>query len=314
MLSQFNTYNLMKLYSTIACFFLLINLANAQQDPQFSQNMFNRLPVNAGFSGTKGSICGTAIGRSQWMGFEGAPKTFVLAVDAPVKVLKGGVGLTIMSDAIGVENNVFAKVSYAYHLKLKNSAVLGLGIDLGMMNKQLGGGLTPLQADDPSIPTSKVSGTVFDAGFGAYYVSKTFYAGISSTHLPQSTFNLSTFQYQSRRHYYIMAGYNYQLPNPDLVLIPSVFIKNAATTQFDVNCNVHYKNKYWGGVSYRLQDAVIVMIGANVWKDLRLGLAYDVNTSKLNPYNNGTLEFMLNYCMKIERPVTRQVYRNVRYL
>ena len=111
-----------------------------------------------------------------------------------------------------------------------------------------------------------------------------------------------------------MAGYNYQLPNPDLVLIPSVFIKNAATTQFDVNCNVHYKNKYWGGVSYRLQDAVIVMIGANVWKDLRLGLAYDVNTSKLNPYNNGTLEFMLNYCMKIERPVTRQVYRNVRYL
>jgi len=304
----------MKILSTITGVFLLVFTANAQQDPQFSQNMFNRLPVNAGYAGTKGSICGTAIGRSQWMGFEGAPRTFVLALDAPIKVLKGGLGLTVMSDAIGVENNVFAKLAYSYHLKFKDGGVLGLGVDFGMMNKQLGGGLQPLQAGDNSIPTQAVSGTVFDAGFGAYYSSSKFYAGLSSTHLPQSTFNMSTFQYQSRRHYYLMAGYNYQLANPNLMLVPSIFIKNAATTQFDINCNVHYKNKYWGGLSYRLQDAVIVMVGANVWKDLRLGLAYDINTSKLNPYNNGTLEFMLNYCFKVEKPVVRQRSVTVRYL
>jgi type IX secretion system PorP/SprF family membrane protein len=287
--------------------------ASAQQDPQFSQNMFNRLPVNPGYAGVSGSICGTALGRSQWLGFDGAPRTFVLAVDAPVKVAKGGVGITLMQDAIGVESSVAARVGYAYHLPL-SGGTLGIGIDLGMINKTLGQGLKPLQENDPSIPANGAGATVLDAGFGVYFSNDQFYAGLSSTHLPQSTLDLSTAKYQMRRHYYIMAGYNYQLPNPDLLLVPSLFLKNAVTTQFDLNCNVFYKKKYWGGLSYRMQDAIVIMAGANVWKDLRLGLAYDVNTSRLNPYNNGTLEFMLNYCMIIKKEVKRQVYRNVRYL
>ena len=136
---------------------------------------------------------------------------------------------------------------------------------------------------------------------------------MSSTHLPQSTFDLGTSTYQSRRHYYITAGYHYQL-NPDVEIRPSIFIKNAAATQFDINCNVHYKNKYWGGLSYRLQDAVIVMLGADVYKGLRVGIAYDVNLPSSLKYNSGTLEFMLNYCFKIKIEKPRQIYRNVRYL
>lgn len=285
----------------------------AQQDPQFSQNMFNRLPVNPGYAGTNGSICASAVGRSQWLGFDGAPKTFVLGVDAPLKVAKGGVGLTLMQDAIGIENAVTARLAYAYHLKV-GEGNLGLGLDLGIVNKTLGSGLKPFTPNDPSIPASAAGATVFDAGLGVYYTTKEFYAGLSSTHIPQSRLDLATAQYQLRRHYYLMAGYNYQLSNPDLMLVPSIFVKNAVTTQLDVNCNVFYKNKIWGGLSYRLQDAVILMAGANVWKDLRLGLAYDINTSKLNPYNNGTLEFMLGYCFTVEKEVKRQVYRNVRYL
>lgn len=292
---------------------LAVVLANAQQDPQFSQNMFNRLPVNPGFAGSNGSICGTALGRSQWLGFDGAPTTFVLGVDAPVKVLKGGVGLVLMSDAIGVENTVAARLAYAYRMKL-GEGDLGIGLDLGIINKTLGSGLNPLQAGDPNIPTSAVGATVFDAGLGVYYNTKQFYAGLSSTHIPQMTLDMGNAKYQARRHYYLMAGYNYQLANPDLVLVPSIFLKNGVLTQFDINCNVHYKNRLWGGLSYRLQDAVILMAGANVWKDLRLGLAYDINTSRLNPYNNGTLEFMLNYCFKVDVTKPRQVYRNVRYL
>lgn len=302
----------MKLRLTVASIFSTVLLANAQQDPQFSQNMNNRLMVNPGYAGTSGAICGTAIGRSQWLGFEGAPKTFVLGVDMPIAALNGGVGLTLVSDAIGVENNVYAKLAYSYHLKLKQGT-LGLGLDLGMMNKTLNKGLAPLQANDPSIPSTQVGATVFDAGLGVYYTSKTFYGGISSTHLPQSTFDLDNYKYQARRHYYVTAGYHYQL-NPDIELRPSIFIKNAATTQFDINCNVHYKNKIWGGLSYRLQDAVIIMAGADIYKGLKLGLAYDVNTSSLNPYNNGTLEFMLNYCFKVKTEKPRQIYRNVRYL
>ena len=303
----------MKIRITLACLFLSVFMANAQQDPQFSQNMFNRLMFNPGYAGTSGAICVTGINRSQWMGFEGAPKTFVLGVDMPILAIKGGIGLTLVQDKIGVENNVYAKLAYSYHLKLKDGT-LGLGLDFGMMNKTLDGSLLkPLDTTDSSIPSSSVGSTVFDAGLGAYYTSKTFYAGLSSTHLPQSTFDLGTSTYQSRRHYYITAGYHYQL-NPDIEIRPSFFVKNAAKTQFDINCNVHYKNKYWGGLSYRLQDAVIVMLGADVYKGLRVGIAYDVNTSTLNKYNSNTLEFMLNYCFKIKIEKPRQIYRNVRYL
>ena len=304
----------MNIRFTVFCILGSVSMVSAQQDPQFSQNMFNRLYVNPGYAGTTGSICGTALGRSQWTGFEGAPRTFVLNVDAPVKVLKGGLGLSIMSDAIGVESNIYAKVAYSYHKTFANKGTLGIGIDLGMMNKTLGAGLNPLQPGDLSIPTQQVGATVFDLGLGAYYTSPKFYAGISSTHLPQSTFNMDNYKYQARRHYYLMAGYNYQLANPNLMLVPSIFVKNAATTQLDLNCNVFYKSKYWAGLSYRLQDAVIIMIGAEVYKNLRVGFAYDVNTSSLNPYNNGTPEFMLNYCFKVVTDKPRQIYRNVRYL
>jgi len=302
----------MKIRFTVAGLVLSF-IATAQQDPQFSQNMFNRLPVNPGYAGSTGSICGTVLGRSQWLGFDGAPKTFVLAVDAPVKIAKGGVGITLMSDAIGVESSVAARVGYAYQMPLAGGT-LGIGLDLGMINKTLGQGLKPLMQNDPSIPANGAAATVFDMGLGVYYSSNQFYAGLSSTHLPQSTLDLTSAKYQMRRHYYVMAGYNYQLANPDLMVVPSIFLKNAVTTQLDINCNVIYKKKYWGGLSYRMQDAVVIMAGANVWKDLRLGLAYDVNTSRLNPYNNGTLEFMLNYCMIIKKEPKRQVYRNVRYL
>lgn len=298
---------------TIVFSIILASGAYAQQDPQFSQNMFNRLPVNPGYAGTSGAICGTALGRSQWMGFDGAPQTFVLGVDAPIRAAKGGIGLTLMQDAIGVENTVTARVGYAYHLSLAGGT-LGIGADVGIVNKTLGQGLKPLQQGDPSIPTTAVGATSLDVGFGAYYTSKNFYAGLSSTHLPESTLNLGTSSYRLRRHYYLMAGYNYQLGNPDLVLIPSIFLKNAVTTQLDLNCNLLIKNKIWGGLSYRMQDAIVLLAGAKVWKDLRLGLAYDLNTSKLNPYNNGTLEIMLNYCMTINVQPKRQVYRNVRYL
>lgn len=303
----------MKIRFTVAALLSLAFQANAQQDPQFSMNMFNRMAVNAGYAGTTGSICGTVLGRSQWMGFEGAPRTFIVNVDAPVNALKGGLGLSIMSDQIGVENTVFAKLAYSYHYKL-GDGILGGGLDLGIMSKTLNQGLNPLQPGDQSIPDKAVSATVFDLGLGVYYTTPKFYAGISTTHLPQSTFNLDLYQYQSRRHLYLMAGYNIQLPNPDYVLVPSIFVKNAATTQLDVNCNVQYKSRYFGGLSYRMQDAMVVMVGGNVWKDLKLALAYDINTSKLNPYNNGTLEIMLNYCFKIKIEKPRQIYRNVRYL
>ncbi|MEX2380671.1 MAG: PorP/SprF family type IX secretion system membrane protein, partial [Vicingaceae bacterium] len=108
---------LLVVLSVVSCM-----VVNAQQDPQFTQNMFNRLPVNAGFAGSNGSICGTLINREQWMGFEGNPKTTVFSADGGFKVRQQyqmGAGLTIIQDQIGPISSINAKAALSYHHRIQ---------------------------------------------------------------------------------------------------------------------------------------------------------------------------------------------------
>jgi type IX secretion system PorP/SprF family membrane protein len=90
----------------------------AQQDPQFSMNMFNKLSVNPAYAGSNDAICGTLIYRDQWDGFPGAPKTFLFSADAAVAQILGGVGLNVTSDKLGLQNSLGIKLSYAYRMDL----------------------------------------------------------------------------------------------------------------------------------------------------------------------------------------------------
>ena len=61
------------------------------------------------------------------------------------------------------------------------------------------------------------------------------------------------------------------------------------------------------GLGYRLGDALQALLGAK-YKDLRVGLAYDINTSDLNSASNyrGGFELAANYIVKIYKsPVTK---------
>jgi type IX secretion system PorP/SprF family membrane protein len=302
-----------KLVLAFAGFTMVLGLS-AQQDPQFTQNMFNRMAVNPAFAGASEAICGTILARPQWMGFTGAPTTNLFSFDMPINSISSGVGLNIISDNLGQEKNVHARAAYAYRMPL-GQGKLSFGAELGIMNKQLGNDFVFIDSGDPNIPTSASTATVFDAGLGAYYYTKDYYVGLSASHLPQSRFNLangSTFR--SARHFYLMAGYNYHL-NPDWDIRPMLFVKNApGKTQVDINANAVYQDKYWGGLTFRPGDAIALLVGGKVWKDLKVGVSYDINTSRLNSYNNGSLELMVNYCFKISMEKPRSVYRNVRNL
>ena len=301
-----------KVFTTL---FLATSLCTfAQQDPQFSQNMWNRLQPNPGFAGANGGICATLLGRMQWVGFDGAPNTYLLNVDGYVAAIRGGVGLSVMSDNIGVQKGIAAKISYAYKLNLGTGS-LGIGADVGILMSSLDGlKLVPAQGNDNSIPTGNSSSVVPDFGLGLYYqIPQKLYFGISSTHLVPGTLKYDNVNYKVARHYYLMAGYTYNM-SQKLDLLPSVFIKtDGKATQFDVNLSVMYNQLIWLGASYRLQDAAVAMAGVQ-WKNFRLGYSYDFNTSKLNSYNGGSHELMLGYCFKLEKPAITQKYKNVRFL
>ena len=296
----------------------------AQQDPQFTQNMFNHLAFNPGFAGSMNMLSATAINRQQWMGLEGNPKTTLFSLHTPVKPLgiPSGVGITFMDDRLGFEKNMAFELQYAYRLSL-GSGSLGIGLNAGLLSKALNGKWVIPDSDkhipatqDPAIPDEQVSTMAFDLGFGLFYSTDRFYAGLSSQHLHQPLIDYgSGAMTRMIRHYYGTVGYLIKLPNPVFEIQPSLYVKtDVASFQADVNAMVIYNKKFWGGVSYRLGDAVAFMAGTELANGMKVGISYDFTTSAIGAYSNGTVEFMVGYNFEVGTEKFNQRYRSVRFL
>jgi type IX secretion system PorP/SprF family membrane protein len=156
----------------------------------------------------------------------------------------------------------------------------------------------------------------FDMGLGVFYNTDKLYAGISTTHLLEPTvdFGSGTMMHM-QRHYYGTMGYLFKLANPIFEIQPSLFAKSdGASFQADVNVLLLYNKRFWGGVSYRLGDAVAVLVGTELPNGLRVGISYDFTTSAIGAYSNGTVEFMLGYNLEIGTDKYSQRYKSVRFL
>lgn len=317
----------MKIKLTTITLFITGLAAFAQQDAQFSMNMFNRLAVNPGYAGMNKALCGTLLYRQQWTAFPGAPKTALLSVDFG-EVLFGGVGLTIDQDQLGFDKTLKAKLAYSFHLPLGPGS-LGIGIDAGMIQKALTGNFiapdgttSATPGTDQAIPWSGSSAITYDVGLGLYYTTRKMYVGLSSLHLPQqqlkdaaSNFN---FNYKVARHYYIMAGYTFDLGSK-FDLTPSVLAKSdASATQLDLNLIAKWNKMIFGGFSYRLSDAMVGIIGLEksfgTKLNAKFGYSYDITTSAIKNHSNGTHEIMLGFCYKIKGESKSSSHMNVRFL
>ena len=317
---------LKKVIASMLLFMLISNYSIAQQDPQFSLNMFNHFMVNPGFAGSSESIEASAVIREQWIGFSGNPKTTGFSIHTPFKPfgISSGIGLNIIDDKIGFYNDISFNLSYAYKKPIGNGN-LGIGINIGLLNKTIDPsdpGWDIPESDwhtsssgDPAIPNGEETGMGFDMGFGGFYSNDKFYTGLSVTHLFQPSIDIGeTAVSHMKRHFYFSTGYSFQLNNPLYEILPSIYIKNCVSTQFDINALVRYNKKYWGGVSYRLQDAIIVIAGMQLGNGLKLNVAYDFSTSDIRGYSDGSVEFMIGYSMKISVDKGTQKYKSVRYL
>ncbi|MFM2136509.1 MAG: hypothetical protein RL021_1909 [Bacteroidota bacterium] len=296
---------------------MLAFVASAQQDPQFSQYMFSRLPMNAAYAGANEAICGSLLYRNQWTGFGGEPKTSLFSFDIPAEALHGGVGLSVYaSDQLGNQKNMNIRGAYAFRKYLSNGSI-AVGIDAGYHQ------LSPRNetwiandnpANDPNIPGADGSGGTLDLGFGLYYQSDKLYVGVSSTHISEGEIDYANVRTSLARHYWLMAGYSAEL-SPSLTLKPALLVKSdAISTQLDVNANLLINNRFWVGGGYRLQDAIVIMAGLEVIPNLKLGYSYDYTTSNIRTYSSGTHEIMLGYCFMTPKKVKRTFHRNVRML
>jgi type IX secretion system PorP/SprF family membrane protein len=287
----------------------------AQQDAQYSMYMFNMLPLNPGYTGSRERLSIVALYRHQWSGIEGAPKTFSLSAHAPLLNDRLGIGGYIASDNIGVTNLVTMSLNYAYRIKFKKGSKLAIGMNVTMNTyRQRLSELSLNDIEDPSFAGSNnLTAWSPNFGYGLYYYSEKFYAGVSVPHLLNANLN-SSFQFDGTdnnvarqyKHYFASTGVVIGA-GEFLKIKPSVmfkYVKNSPSS-LDANLGFLLKDALWLGASYRMgwgkasagfgSDAVVGMIEYDFLDNFRIGYAYDFTLSQLNNYTSGSHEIMLGY-------------------
>ncbi len=313
----------------IFCFLyllLIVNLAAfSQRDPQFTNNMHYKLGVNPGVAGAEGTINGIILNRYQWSGGDGAPETLVFSADAAINAFgaPGGIGLNIVNDKAGFEKSTKVNLNYAYH-KTVGWGKLGIGVSFGVFNISMNGdwktgedelGIYTDPSSDPAIPQGEVSQVALDAGIGLYLSNNQYFMGASVTHINQAYIKYSDLSVDFlTRQYYLTGGYNIKLANPLFELRPSFLFKtDIAFWQLDLNTNVVFNERFWGGITYRVQDAIALLMGMEMENGLRFGYSFDLTTSKLAAYGYGSHEIFVSYSLNLERN-RNQKYKSIRFL
>jgi type IX secretion system PorP/SprF family membrane protein len=310
----------------IIAFICTSTLTFAQQSAQFSQYMFNLLAINPGFAGSSDAINLAAVSRQQWVGIDGHPKTTVFGADAAISPfgINSGIGISFTNDEIGYFNDISFHLAYAYRKEILNGS-LGIGVQMGLFNQVLSGewyipdpvdGNSYHQPSDNLVLNAKTTGNAMDFGMGAYYSEDKFYVGLSAIHLfnPVAKYDSNNFYYL-KRTVFLASGYRYQMRGRQVELLPSLLFKtDGVSWQTDLNLNARYKKRYWAGCSYRYQDAIVLMAGMELKSGLRLGYSYDITTSPLAKYSNGSHEVMVGYSFSLSVDKKTKQYKSVRYL
>ena len=271
----------------------------SQQDPQYTNYIYNMNVVNPAYAGSRGTLSITALYRTQWVGLDGAPKTATLSVHAPLgKNLAAG--FSAISDEIGPvqEQNIYADISYTIRTSEEGRLAFGLKGGVTLQDIGLVSILLPQDPND-DLFRDNVNEVYPNFGAGLYYYTEKFYAGLSAPNLLETVhFDKESgviAKASEKMHYFFATGYVFDL-SESLKFKPSAIAKavSGAPLSIDVSANFLINERLELGANYRFGDSVSGLINFGVTPDLRIGYAYDYTTSNLGNYNSGTHEiFML---------------------
>ena len=279
-------------------------VAMSQQDAQASMYFFNPLNYNPAYAGTRGSLNLTAVNRSQWVGWEGAPRTQFLSIHAPIARKRIGLGANLSYDNIGSRSNVSAMANFAYHLQLNsNSLRLSFGASAGINSNQYDfNGLIVNDATDINYLTSNKSVSP-NFGTGLYLHSNKGYLGFSIPRLIEKSIDNNTSKSFLQRHYYLTSGYVFNL-NSVTDIKPSILIKytqNAPIT-VDVNYSMLFYKKLWIGLMYRMNESIGFNSSFLIKDSFTFGYSFDYPINHLRFNNFGSHEILLSFDLRSKNP------------
>ena len=271
----------------------------AQQDPQYTQYMYNTMSVNAGYAGQRNVLSATALYRTQWVGIEGAPKTITFGIHSPLRNDRIGLGLNIVSDQLGPaeETSIDANISYSIPVDETGKLELSFGLKGGLHILDTDWSKGRFQKTDPLFNENinLISPTL---GAALYLHSDKWYLGFSvpnildTDHYDDFTESIAT----ERLHFFLIGGYVFDLSD-NTKLKPAILVKGVTGAPLiaDLSVNALFNDKFTLGLAYRWDDSVSGLLGFQINEGLFVGYAYDATTTALNNYNSGTHEIMLRF-------------------
>lgn len=279
-------------------------VALAQQEPQYTNYMFNQIPINPAYTGSLSRATATLLSRAQWTGLEGAPLTTSFGFQSPFHRNKMGLGLSVVSDRHGPIENLFVNINYAYHIALSRESKLAFGLSAGFYNYSANLSsvkLDPAATGDPAFATNYQKNFQPNVGAGVYFYNKRLTIGFSapkllSARLANKSVVDNGVSNELRQHYFFSAAYKIPL-NTEFTFIPQVFSKyvNGAPNSTDITGQFVYNKYLWFGATYRIGDAFAALLALQATSGVLVGYSYDYATTKLNGFNYGTHEIFLTF-------------------
>ncbi|EKB05833.1 hypothetical protein HMPREF9713_00635 [Myroides odoratimimus CCUG 12700] len=279
----------------IGCF----QTMQAQQDPQYTQYMYNANMINPAYAGSRGTLNVFGMYRTQWVGLEGAPKTANVSVSTPLGESGLGLGVNFTNDRIGAmdENNISVDLAYAIDLNENYKLAFGLKGTANLLSVDY----TKLNIHNPTDPVSQENlNNKFNPNIGAgvYLYSDKAYVGLSVPNF------LTTDRYddndittmRQKMHFYLMGGYVFDL-SQEILFKPAALVKavSGAPLQVDLTANFLFYDKFTLGGAYRWDASVSALAGFQVNENLFVGYSYDFDTTALRHYNSGSHEIFLRF-------------------
>ncbi len=291
----------------------LVACMQAQQDPMYSQYMFNHQVLNPAYAGSWGYFTSNVIYRKQWVGLNGAPETGSFSFHTPSRNDHHGFGMSFVTDRIGITTTNGLSAAYAFRIHLGGNARLALGIQGSLDNYRAnyGGVRTGSTIDpssnpnDPAFTGNSINIWAPNAGAGFFFHTKHFYLGASSPRLVRQA--ISTDENTSlatlSRHFFFTTGVMIGSDEATVKFKPSILAKYTPGTplQFDFNAHFLLANRLWLGASFRTEDAIVGMVQLQALQWLRIGYAYDYITSDINRYASASHEFLLGLDLNFKR-------------
>ncbi len=298
-------YRNMKIIKRAALAILILTgalFSKGQQDPMYTQYIFNLQTINPAYAGSWQTIGFMALSRFQWVGLNGHPTTQTFSFQTPLKSENVGIGLNVVHDKEGFEKRLSVNVDYSYMIHLNDLTSLRFGIKGGFTNysnnlyeyEQY-----PDNLSDPAFQNIINNKFMPNVGIGLFLSSPKYYLSLSLPKIVESNYqaNINNFSTKAEaRHFYFAGGMVFDL-SESVKFKPTFMTKmvRGAPFQYDLSANLLFAEKFWFGGMYRSGDAVGAIAQWIINKKLRLGYAYDFTITDLKRYHNGVHEVMISY-------------------